>query len=63
MSGVNMDAELVQILEGALFAAGEPLSVQRMSLLFEENKRPSNEELREALKRVGERCEGRGCRS
>ena len=60
MSGVNMDAELVQILEGALFAAGEPLSVQRMSLLFEENERPSNEELREALKRVGERCEGRG---
>ena len=55
-----MDAELVQILEGALFAAGEPLSVQRMSLLFEENERPSNEELREALKRVGERCEGRG---
>ena len=55
-----MDAELVQILEGALFAAGEPLSVQRMSLLFEENERPSNEELREALKRVGERCKGRG---
>jgi len=36
-----MDAELVQILEGALFAAGEPLSVQRMSLLFEENERPA----------------------
>jgi len=55
-----MDAELVQILEGALFAAGEPLSVQRMSLLFEENERPSKDELREALKSVGERCEGRG---
>ena len=30
-----MEAGLVQILEGALLAAGEPLSVQRMALLFE----------------------------
>ena len=51
---------LVQILEGALLAAGEPLSVQRMALLFEENERPSKEEIRAAIKSVEERCKDRG---
>ena len=55
-----MEAGLVQILEGALLAAGEPLSVQRMTLLFEESERPSKEEIREAIKSVEERCEDRG---
>lgn len=51
---------LVQILEGALLAAGEPLSVQRMALLFEENERPSTDEIRSAIKSVAERCDDRG---
>lgn len=51
---------LVQILEGALLAAGEPLSVQRMALLFEENERPSTDEIRAAIRTVGERCDDRG---
>lgn len=55
-----MEAGLVQILEGALLAAGEPLSVQRMTLLFEENERPSKEDIRAAIKLVEERCEDRG---
>ena len=55
-----MEAGLVQILEGALLAAGEPLSVQRIALLFEENERPSKEEIRAAIKSVEERCEDRG---
>ena len=55
-----MEAELVQILEGALLAAGEPLSVQRMALLFEENERPSKDDIRAAIKTVEERCEDRG---
>ncbi len=55
-----MEAGLVQILEGALLAAGEPLSLQRMALLFEENERPSKEEIRAAIKGVEERCEDRG---
>ena len=55
-----MEAGLVQILEGALLAAGEPLSVQRMALLFEENERPSSEDIRAAIKAVEERCEDRG---
>jgi segregation and condensation protein B len=55
-----MEAGLVQILEGALLAAGEPLSVQRMALLFDENERPSKEEIRAAIKSVEGRCEDRG---
>ena len=55
-----MEAGLVQILEGALLAAGEPLSVQRMALLFEEDERPSNEDIRAAIKSAEERCEDRG---
>ena len=55
-----MEAGLVQILEGALLAAGEPLSVQRMALLFDENERPSKDDIRAAIKLVEERCEDRG---
>ena len=55
-----METGLVQILEGALLAAGEPLSVQRMTLLFEENERPSKDEIKAAIQSVEERCEGRG---
>ena len=47
-----MEAGLVQILEGALLAAGEPLSIQRMILLFEEDERPTKEDIRAAIKMV-----------
>ena len=50
-----MEAGVVQILEGALLAAGEPLSVQRMILLFEEDERPAKEDIRAAIKLVEER--------
>jgi len=33
--------QLVGILEGALFAAGEPLSIQRLLQLFAEDEQPS----------------------
>ncbi len=51
---------LVQILEGAILAAGKPLTVQNMADLFEEHERPENSQIREALKEVAERCEERG---
>ena len=50
----------MQILEGAPLAAGEPLSVERMALLFEENERPSKDDIRAAIKLVDERCGDRG---
>jgi len=54
------DRGLVQIVEGALLAAGKPLSVTQLAQLFEEHERPDNTHIREALNEVAERCEGRG---
>jgi segregation and condensation protein B len=51
---------LVQIVEGALLAAGKALSVAQLAALFEEQERPANEDIRAALKEVAQRCEDRG---
>lgn len=56
MSEIN----LVQIIEGALLAAGKSLSVAQIGELFEEHERPDNAAIRDALAEIGERCEGRG---
>ena len=53
-------SQLVQILEGALLAAGKPLSVSQLSELFEEQERPEKDAIRAALAEIGERCEDRG---
>lgn len=52
--------QLKRILEGALLAAGEPLSLERMGQLFLEGQRPSNAEMRTALKEIASDFEGRG---
>ncbi len=54
------DTGLVHIVEAALLAAGEPLSLSRLATLFDDLERPSNEDLREALVSVADRCEDRG---
>lgn len=51
---------LVQIVEGAILAAGKPLTVQNLADLFEEHERPDNADIRAALAEVSERCEDRG---
>jgi len=51
---------LVQILEGALLAAGRPLTVAQLAALFDERERPDNNAIREALAEVAARCEDRG---
>jgi segregation and condensation protein B len=51
---------LVQIVEGALLAAGKPLTVAQLGELFEEAERPDNAAIRAALDEVAQRCEGRG---
>jgi segregation and condensation protein B len=51
---------LVQILEAAILAADKPLTVQNMADLFEQQERPENTEIREALKEIAERCADRG---
>jgi segregation and condensation protein B len=51
---------LVQIIEGALLAAGKPLTVTQLADLFEEHERPDHNAIRAALEEVGSRCDGRG---
>ena len=54
------DIGLVQIIEGALLAAGRPVTVAQLAGLFEDYERPENTAIREALREVAERCEERG---
>ena len=55
-----VETGLVQVLEAAILAAGKPLSVQNMADLFDEQERPPNTEIREALKEIVERCADHG---
>ena len=54
------DHDLVEIIEGALLAAGEPLSKKQLAQLFDELDRPSTSDIAAALAEVAERCDGRG---
>ncbi|MEJ2554219.1 MAG: SMC-Scp complex subunit ScpB [Gammaproteobacteria bacterium] len=56
---VNLQ-QLKNILEAAMLAAGEPLSVERLLGLFPEDARPETAQLRQALKSLGEDCAERG---
>lgn len=56
-----METEQVKlILEAAILAAGEPVSLDRLRDLFDEESRPSKEELRTALVAIQTDCESRG---
>ena len=54
------DHDLVEILEGALLAADEPLTKKQLAQLFDELDRPSMSDIATALDEVSSRCEGRG---
>ncbi len=54
------DHDLVEIIEGALLAAGESLSKKQLAQLFDELDRPSTSDITAALAEVAERCDGRG---
>ncbi|MCZ6733500.1 MAG: SMC-Scp complex subunit ScpB [Gammaproteobacteria bacterium] len=58
MSDVN--SELKNIIEAALLAAGEPLTLDRMLSLFPAESRPSKREIGDALKMLEKDYEGRG---
>lgn len=51
---------LTNVLEAVLLAAGRPLSLAQIAELFDEARRPPDDELREALADLGRRYEGRG---
>jgi segregation and condensation protein B len=44
--------DLSRVVEAAIMASGEPLSIERLRGLFDERARPSNAALREALGRL-----------
>lgn len=48
------------ILEAALMAAGQPLSIDRLLTLFLDEQQPTREEIRNALKVLADECESRG---
>ena len=50
---------LKQIIEGAIFAAEQPLSVDQLMRLFEGDA-PEKSEVKRALKEIQEECEGKG---
>jgi len=52
--------QLKPILEAALFAVGHPLSVERMQTLFPGDEKPSIDEIKGALKALGDDCQTRG---
>lgn len=52
--------QLKNILEAALFASTQPLSLDRLTTLFPEDEAPTREEMREALAELANECEGRG---
>ncbi len=52
--------QLKNIVEAALLAAGEPLSIDRLQSLFEEAGRPDRKQFLEVLALLQQECEGRG---
>lgn len=48
------------IIEAALMAAGQPLSIDRLLTLFMDTQQPSRDEIKTALKLLEEECESRG---
>lgn len=57
MTAMAYPEVLDEILEAALLAAGEPLSLERLEGLFDDHERPPRRALREALERLGGRHE------
>ncbi|MFL0808895.1 MAG: SMC-Scp complex subunit ScpB [Agarilytica sp.] len=54
------NAQLQRIIEGAILAAGEPLSILRLQALFGEKHVPEKSDILTALTDIQETCEGRG---
>ena len=55
-----MQNKLLQIIEASLLSASRPLTIESLQEIFEENERPSKEEIQEALKEIDLQCVNRG---
>ncbi len=61
VNAVPMSPELLKkVLEGAIFAAGQPMSLEQLGFLFDEADRPDNATLRAVLEALVQSYEGRG---
>ena len=54
------DNQLRQIIEAALMAVDEPMSLDRLAGIFLDHERPSPRRLRETLADIESSCQGRG---
>jgi len=55
-----VDSELQNIIEAALFAADEPLSVRKLMGLFPDDAQPSKVDVQNVLLQLEEQCQTRG---
>ncbi|MDO6424203.1 SMC-Scp complex subunit ScpB [Saccharophagus degradans] len=54
------NTQLQNIIEGAILAAGEALSIDRILSLFDENEQPEKDDIKQALLAIQEKNAGRG---
>lgn len=52
--------QIKKIIEAAVMAAGQPLTIDRMMSLFVDDDRPGKDQLRQAIVKLQEDCEERG---
>lgn len=53
-------SQLQAIIEGALLAAGEPLTIKKLETLFDEEDVPEKAQFEQALEAIADACEARG---
>lgn len=56
---LNEPLELATLLEALLLAHNQPLTIDRIESLFDEEERPSTAQIHEALQILAENCQGR----
>ncbi|MGK0446106.1 MAG: segregation and condensation protein B [Bermanella sp.] len=54
------DVLLEQVIEGALLASGQTLSIDRIHALFDEGLEPEKSRIQATLDRIGEKCANKG---
>ncbi|MEM7359253.1 MAG: SMC-Scp complex subunit ScpB [Pseudomonadota bacterium] len=56
----QVDSELQNIIEAALYASNEPLGIRKIMSLFPDDAQPSKVDIQNVLLRLEEQCEHRG---
>ncbi len=57
--GINQ-SQLKQIVEAAILAASEPLSIKQIANLFDDEERPENNEIKGVIELISHDCDERG---